>query len=76
MTLDLCRNFISAQYLENKWTGFGQTLYSNSRLALLAVIFCKFVAELWPLIDVRITFPLNILRNWAFFYMQSTAVGL
>ena len=30
---------------------------------LLAVIFRKFVRELWPLIDVRITLPLNILRH-------------
>ena len=29
-------------------------------MGLLAVIFCKFVTELWPLIDVRILFPLNI----------------
>ena len=26
-------------------------------------IFCKFATELWPLIDVRISFPLNILRT-------------
>ena len=31
-------------------------------LGLLAVIFRKFVRELWPLIDVGITLPLNILR--------------
>ena len=29
--------------------------------------FCKFVRELWPLIDVRITLPLNILRHHGFF---------
>ena len=30
-----------------------------SRLGLLHVIFCLFVTELWPLIDVRILFLLN-----------------
>ena len=29
-----------------------------SRLGLLPVIICLFVTELWPLIDVRIVFPL------------------
>ena len=29
-------------------------------MGLLQVYFCKFVTELWPLIDVRISFPLNI----------------
>ena len=38
-------------------------ILTNSTLGLLAVIFCKFVRELWPLIEVRITLPLNILRN-------------
>ena len=28
MSLDLCQNFDSAQYLENKLTEFGQTLYN------------------------------------------------
>ena len=37
-------------------------ILTRSRLRLLPVIFCKFVKELWPLIDVRISFPLNILR--------------
>ena len=32
-------------------------------LRLLVVIFRKFVRELWPLIDIRITLPLNILRH-------------
>ena len=30
---------------------------------MLAVLFCKFIRQLRPLIDVRITLPLNILRN-------------
>ena len=61
------KNF-SAQYLQEKWTDFDQTLYdffilTRSTLGLLAVIFRKFVRELCPSIDVRITLPLNILRN-------------
>ena len=55
--------FVSAQYLENIWIDFDQTILTRSTLGLLAVIFRKFVRELWPLIDVRIMLPLNILRN-------------
>ena len=35
-------------------------LLSLSRLGLLAVIFRRFLTELWPLIDVKISFSLNI----------------
>ena len=38
-------------------------ILTRSTLGLLAVIFQKFVRELCPSIDVRITLPLNILRN-------------
>ena len=38
-------------------------ILTRSRLGLLPVIFCKFVTELWPSIDVRISFPLNIFRK-------------
>ena len=34
-----------------------------SRLGLLSVKFRKFATELRPFIDVRISFPLNILRT-------------
>ena len=44
-----------------------------SRLGLLPVIFCSFVTELWPLIDVRIYFLLNIFRIWPFYCMKSAA---
>ena len=30
MALDLRQNFVSAQYLENKWTEFFQILYMHS----------------------------------------------
>ena len=38
-------------------------ILTRSTLGLLAVIFRKFVRELCPSIDDRITLPLNILRN-------------
>ena len=40
-------------------------ILTRSRLGLLPVIFCLFVTELWPLIDM-ILFLLNIFRTWAF----------
>ena len=90
MALDLCKNFISAQYLENKWTVFHQILYmhqlilTRSSLALLAVIFCSLVTALWPLIYVRILIPFNILitngRNltklYIIIYIDKILVGI
>ena len=39
-------------------------ILTRSRFGLLHIIFLTFAAELWPLIDIRIWFPLNILiRN-------------
>ena len=38
-------------------------MLTRSTFGLLAVIFHKFVREIWPLIDVRIVLPLIILRN-------------
>ena len=36
---------------------------TRSRLGLLHIVFLTFVIELWPLIDIRISFPLNILMT-------------
>ena len=55
-----------------------------SRLELSPVIFCLFVTELWPFIDVRIWFLLNVFRFSCsisleiglFYCMKSTAAGL
>ena len=54
-----------------------------SRLEWLPVIFCSFVTELWPLIDARILFLLNLLifllyiiRTWPFYCMKRAAMGL
>ena len=67
MALNILQNFISAQNLENKLTDFTKlykTIYTDKiYMGLLAVILSKFVRELWPLIDVRIMLPLNILRH-------------
>ena len=51
-------------------------ILTRSRLGLLPVMFCLFVTEMWPLIDVRILFLLNIFRTWPFYSMKSTEVGL
>ena len=51
-------------------------ILTRSRLRLLPSMFCLFVAELWPLIDVRILFLLNIFRTWPFYCMKSAAAGL
>ena len=48
----------------------------RSRLGLLPFIFCLFVTELWPLIDVRNLFLFNIFRTWPFCSMKSAAAGL
>ena len=67
MALDLCQNFVSAQYLENKLTDFHQILYIYAfiliryRLGSLHMIFRTFVLVLWPLIYARFLFPVNIL---------------
>ena len=38
-------------------------IMTRFRLGLFHVIFSKFVLDLWPLIDVRISFLLNIFRT-------------
>ena len=43
---------------------------------LLLSMFCLLVTEVWPLIDDRILFLLNIFRNWPFYSMESTEEGL
>ena len=70
MAPDKCQILVSSQYLENKLVGFYQIMYIQhkliwSRFGLLHNIFRTFITELWPLDDVWILFPLNILRiNW------------
>ena len=57
---------ISWEQIDGIWPNFVHVLILTiSRLGLLCVNFRKFIIELWPLIDFRISFPLNILRtNW------------
>ena len=57
MAIDVYENFVSALYLEHKWTEFNPNLICTFTLAIfrlgwLPVTFHKFVTELWPLIDV------------------------
>ena len=67
MALYLLRNFVSTQYLENKWTEFTDFIYAfvltRSSLGLLHFIFRTFVPELLPLIYAKLSFPFNILRT-------------
>ena len=63
MALDLRQMFVSAQYLENKWTEFHQILNITPILGSVHITFCKFLPELWRLIYAKILFPLNILRT-------------
>ena len=58
-------------------------ILTTSRLELFPVIFCLFVTELWPMIDVRILFLLNIFRfscsisqNLAFLLHEKRCSGL
>ena len=51
-------------------------IFTSSRLGLLPSIFCLFITELWPLIDVRILFLLYIFRTWPFNSMKSAETGL
>ena len=55
---------ISWERIDGIWPDFASALIlTRSRLGMLRVSFCKFIRELWPLIDVKISFPLNILRQ-------------
>ena len=63
LALDGRQNFVYVQYLVNLFVDFDQILYMHWQN--VQIIFHYFSAELWPLIDVRILFPFNILRtNW------------
>ena len=52
--------------IDEIWPNFAYALiWTRSRLGLLRVNFRELITELWPLIDFRTWFPLNILRtNW------------
>ena len=55
--------FASAQYLKRTLMDFDQILHMHSSVGLLHINFRQFFTELWPLIKVTISFPLNILRT-------------
>ena len=48
----------------------------RSMLGLLPVLFFIFLTELWPLMNVRISFQLNVFITWPFYSMKKTAAGL
>ena len=66
MTLDWHQNLVSLNILRTNQQNVTKLIYAyiltRARLGLLPVIFDLFITELWPLIDVRIPFPLNIFR--------------
>ena len=54
------------QYLQNKWMNFDQNfvyalINTRSMFFLMHIIFGQFLTGLWPLINIRILFMLNIL---------------
>ena len=65
MALDLRQNFVSAQYLENKLADFHQIVYLLTWIYLAFVSFYLLLIynRVWPLINARISFPLNIFRT-------------
>ena len=73
-----CFRSIAWERIDGILTSFAYALiFTASRLGFLHVIFQKLTTELWPLIDVRISFPLNILRTnqWnlrKFLHIQDT----
>ena len=51
---------VSWEQIDGIWLNFAYALiFTIARLGLLYINFCKFITELWPLIDVRISFLLN-----------------
>ena len=55
---------ISWEWIDGIWPNFAYALIlTRSRLGLLSIDFRKFITELWPVIDVRISFLLNILTT-------------
>ena len=67
MALHWCHfHSISWEIINEIWPDFAYVLIlKTSRLELFRINFQKLITVLWPLIDVRISFLLNILRtNW------------
>ena len=65
--IDLSQHLVSVNILRTNRPNFTKlylTIYTdNIYVGFVSCHFRKFVRELWPLIDVRITLPFNILRN-------------
>ena len=59
---EFCSRSISLEQMDRLGLNFVYAfILARSMLELLPVIFPKFVTELWPMIDIRISFLLNIL---------------
>ena len=71
MALNWSLNFVSAQYLQNTWAELGEALHMLwYRQA--GIVTCQFspICNLWPLIDVGIRFPLDIMRRKGYNFTQ------
>ena len=64
---------ISGEQVDRISPNYVAIILTISRLGLLPVIFCLFVTELWPLIDVRMLFLLNV---FTFYCSISLELGL
>ena len=68
IALDLCHNFVQNFISENDLIEFNQIFFyalilTRSGLGLFPVIFCKYVTELKPLVDVSAQYLDNKLRD-------------
>ena len=67
MALDWCQNFVQnsvSTQIDRILPNFiYEYILTRPYLGMLGIIFSIFVTELWPLIVVRLSFPLNILRS-------------
>ena len=64
MTLEKCQIFVSAQYPKYELishVNINAFIKFDSMLGLLCIIFDTSITVLFPLIDARVSFPLNIL---------------
>ena len=64
MALDWCKKGVFPQYLQNNWMNFDKFCICIDIYKIHVVsnahYFVEFLTELWPLVDVRILFMLNI----------------
>ena len=61
---EFCFCSISLEQMDRMSSNFVHALIlKRSSFGIVTCYFGEFITELWPLIDVRFSFPLNIFRN-------------